>query len=122
MMREKTQGIIEKRTMKRWQLIFYLRVFDEDTGKLLGYVVDISINGMMLISDQPIPLQKDYDLWLDVPRDDGQREKVSLQAHSLWSQRDVNPDFFDTGFCLVDATNEQIYRIQLIIDDYKMHG
>jgi hypothetical protein len=121
-MNTKIQSIAEKRTLKRWHLIFYLRVFDEPTGSLVGYVVDISTKGMMLISDQPIPLNQDFKLWLEVPEDDGRRVKVSLKARSLWNQRDVNPDFFDTGFCLLEATAEQMHKIQLIIDDFKFHG
>jgi hypothetical protein len=121
-MSEKVQGVIEKRTLKRWHLIFYLRVFDEDTTKLLGYIADISTCGMMLISDQPILLQRDYNLWVDVPQEDGPRVRVSLKARSLWSKKDVNPDFYDTGFCLINATSEQLHRIQLIIDDFKFHG
>lgn len=123
MMSAKAQTIIEKRNLRRWQLIFYLRVFEEETGQLLGYVVDISTSGLMLISDQPIPIGQDYNLWLDIPQDEaGQRSKISLHARSLWSRKDVNPDFLDTGFCLVDVTTEQVHRIQLIIDDFKFHG
>ncbi len=120
-MSAKPQDIPEKRGLKRWHLIFYLRVFDQDTGKLLGYIVDISTSGMMLISDQPLPVHKEYRLYVDVPQEEGQRERVFLKALSLWSSKDINPDFFDTGFRLLDLTMEQLYKVQLIIDDFKFH-
>ena len=114
------ERIVEKRTLKRWYLIFYLRAFDQDTGELLGHVVDISTGGIMLISDAPIPIDKDFRLWLDVPQEDGERERLFFEVHSLWSKRDVNPSFCDTGFSILNASPEALLRIQLLIDDLRL--
>ncbi len=43
-----------KRQLKRWQLVFYLRVFDFNSGDLVGHLVNVHTEGMMLISDHPI--------------------------------------------------------------------
>ena len=111
----------DNRRWKRWQLIFYLRVFDKQTQQLLGHVVDITTNGMMLISDKPLPIDKEYFVMLDIPDEEGGRRTVSLRTHSLWSKRDVNPDFFDTGFRLVDPTPEAVHHIRLLIDDLRLY-
>ena len=111
---------VEKRMLKRWYLIFYLRAFDQDTEKLLGHVVDISTGGIMLISDKIIPIDEDFRLWLDVPQEDGERERLFIEVHSLWSKRDVNPSFYDTGFSILNASPEALLRVQLLIDDLRL--
>ena len=58
---------IEKRQRRRWELVFYLRIFDQSNGALLGHVIDISEDGLMLLSEVPIELNKDYDLSLEMP-------------------------------------------------------
>ena len=36
----------ENRRMKRWHVIYYLRIFDQDKGSLLGHLIDITTEGI----------------------------------------------------------------------------
>lgn len=110
-----------KRHSKRWDLILYLRVFDQETQNLIGHVVDITTEGMKVISDNRIPVGQVFNVWLDVPQEDGERKRISLQARSLWSERATNPDFYDTGFHLVNPTPEAVHSIRLVIDDLRFN-
>lgn len=109
----------ERRTLKRWHLIFYLRVFDEESAAVLGHIVDISENGMMLLSDNPIPVSKDFRLWVDVPKETGPRQRIRLEARSLWSHHDINPDFHDTGFYIKDPLPKIIDQLTQLIEEFK---
>lgn len=109
----------EKRNFKRWQLIFYLRVFEQETGALLGHLVDVSEGGLMLISEGPIPVDRPFRLRLEVPRETGPRQHIELAAHSLWSRNDVNPDFYDTGFRITQLTPYALRQLRLLIADFK---
>jgi hypothetical protein len=113
------QDVVEKRNFRRWQLIFYLRVFDRDTGSLLGHIIDISEGGLMLISDQPIPADHLFRLWVDVPRETGPRQRIELEACSLWSKNDINSDFYDTGFRITQLTPYALRKLRLLIEDFK---
>lgn len=110
---------IERRTLKRWQLFLYLRVFEQGTGALMGHIVDISEKGMKLISDDPIPVDRDFELWIDVPRENMPRQRIALKAHSLWNSRDINPDFYDTGFRLINLPTHELVKIREVIDTFK---
>ncbi|HXH04381.1 MAG TPA: PilZ domain-containing protein [Candidatus Competibacteraceae bacterium] len=110
----------EQRRCKRWHLVFYLRAFEAGSERLLGHVVDINHQGMKLISDVALPTGQNFRLWLDVPLEDGGRERLHLHARSLWSQPDVNPDFYDTGFELLEPSPETVLKIQLLIDDLRL--
>lgn len=112
-------GATERRALKRWHLIFYLRVFNQDTEELLGHIIDISESGMMLVSDAPIPVHQEFHVWIDVPEEVGPRQRIHLQAYSLWSRNDINPDFYDTGFRLTNTTSRAMYHIETLIESFK---
>lgn len=109
----------EKRKSKRWYLIMYLRVHDQDTGELLGHIVDINKEGMRLVSDNPIPSNQHFRLWVDVPKDSASRQRIELDAESLWSARDINPDFCDTGFRIHNISTPALLQLQLLIEEFK---
>ena len=52
----------DRRTIKRRHLIYYLRVWDSDSGEMIGHVVDITTEGMMLIGEKKLPLHKTFQL------------------------------------------------------------
>ena len=115
-------SMTEKRHTKRWQLFYYLRVFEAQTGELLGHVVDVTTEGMMLISEAAIPKGVVYDLRMELPGARDVSTTLNLRAQSRWSTCDVNKKFFDTGFTLVNPTQETVEAIQAIIDELQFPG
>ena len=110
---------VNKRQLKRWYLVMYLRVFDEDTGQLLGHIVDINKDGLRLVSDKPIPLARTYRLLVDVPKEGAPRQQLRLEAESLWSSLDVNPDFYATGLRIQNIGAPALLQLQLLIEEFK---
>ncbi len=108
-----------QRRLKRWYLVMYLRVFDEDTGDLLGHIVDINKEGLRLVSDKHIPTHETFRLWVDVPKEGAPRQRIHLEAESLWSGQDVNPDFYDTGFRIQNISTQTMLQLQLLIEEFK---
>ncbi|GMR06180.1 MAG: hypothetical protein BMS9Abin25_0763 [Gammaproteobacteria bacterium] len=107
---------VEKRKRRRWELVFYLRIFDQEDGPLLGHVVDISADGLMLLSENPVELNKDFDLSLEMPSSGAKkRHKITLKAHSIWHSNDANPDLIDTGFQLINPEKSSIDAIAKLI-------
>jgi len=88
----------ETRVLKRRHLIFYLEVYDDASGELLGHVVDITTKGMKIISHAEVPINRMFRLRMMLPEGYFDDHFIHFEARSLWSANDVNPDFFDTGF------------------------
>jgi len=108
----------ERRAILRRHLIYYLRVWDTATDTLLGHIVDINTDGLMLISERKIDTGKPFDLeirWQDM---DGNPAKIRFAAVSRWSNNDVNSAFFDTGFQLVEPSEEILEPIRKMISQY----
>ncbi len=108
----------ERRNLKRRHLLYYLRVFDAATGVLLGKLVDISADGMMLISEQAIELDRCFQLEMDLPANEGITERISFTARSAWCREDINPDFYDTGFQIVKLDPGTSQLIERLIDHF----
>ena len=109
---------VEKRKKRRWELIFYLRIFDASDGSLLGHVVDIHDEGLLMLSEHLIELNRDYDLALELPNSDRSgRKKVSLKGHAIWQSSDANPELIDTGFQLIDPDKDAVAAIEELIEE-----
>ncbi len=108
----------DRRTVMRRHLIYYLRVWDLKTNKLLGHIVDINAGGFMLISEKKIEPEKTFDLEIHWNTPDDEKIRLQFQAESRWSSNDVNPAFFDTGFKLVGPIDDVLDPIRKMIDEY----
>ena len=113
----------EQRKLKRWHLIYYLRVFDEQRSALIGHVFDITTQGLRLVSEWPIPSGSVYQLSMEVPHDSGETIRVSLPARALWSRPDEDSSgFHHTGFQLLEPSPRAVERIRSLIDAFKQEN
>lgn len=105
------------RKLARRHLIFYLRVFDNKTGDLLGYLADITTEGLMIMSEQPIPSNQAYELKIDVHSQLTQEKSIVLTATSLWSKKSLNPDIYDSGFAINELSTDAYRAVSHIIHE-----
>jgi len=107
----------DRRKIKRWHLIYYLRVVDNGTGKLMGHIVDINTDGIMLMSEDQIEPGNEFSMSASWHNLDQKEETVEFKAESRWSRKDVNPTFYLTGYKLIDVSHEVFSTIQDLIQD-----
>jgi len=108
----------EMRGVQRFYLVFYLRVFDGMSLKVLGHLVDISAKGIMMISDSPIEVNETYRLRMSLPAQMKETQEVILTATSRWCKLDSNPDFYLSGFYLHDLNPETKKLIHSLIKEF----
>jgi hypothetical protein len=108
----------DRRTIRRRHLIYYLRVWNQENGELIGHIVDITTEGLMLISEQKIPRGQVYQMEINWQDADQKEQTISFRAESLWSDNDINPLFHDTGFSLLDDSNDVLAPIRELIEQY----
>lgn len=96
----------EQRLIQRHQLQYYLQVFNRITDKPLGYIVNISLHGMMLVSKAPLLTHAMFELELKVPNAINGKRHITFEALSHWCKPDVEPNCFDTGFSFTKPSEE----------------
>lgn len=111
----------DMRQVERRHLVFYLRVFDGMSSKVIGHIVDISAQGLMLISDSPVPVNENYRLRMRLPSEVTDKEEILINATSRWCKQDENPDFYITGFQIYDLTPDIEKYILYLIDDFSFN-
>jgi hypothetical protein len=108
----------DKRRLKRRHLIYYLSVFDNETGQLLGQLVDITTRGIMVTSERPIPLGERHTIRMVLPDIIDGNNQIVFKAESVWCEKDINPNFYAIGFELADISKRDINIIENLIQDF----
>jgi hypothetical protein len=112
----------KQRKSKRRYLTQYLKVFDRNTNEFIGRLGDISPEGIMLISEQPLETDVTYELRVDLPEAISDAGDLKINAKSLWTKPDVLPGFFDTGFQFVNVTKKRGKLIEKLIQELGVEG
>ena len=105
----------DRRKSKRRFLAFYSRVFDLKSHQMLGYVVDITPQGLMLISETPLPPDSTFRLEIELPDGFAHKRSIIFDARSRWCEADIDPHFHNTGFQLLNIAPEDVSIVQSIV-------
>lgn len=108
----------DRRQLPRKHLMYYARVFDAETGKLVGHLVDVTVAGLMLIGERPVETGQTYALRLELAGGVADVPFIEFEARSLWRQRDVNPLYHTTGFQFLDLPPEAPAVIARIVEQF----
>jgi hypothetical protein len=79
--------------------VVYSRVFDRTTGKVIGYLSDLTVKGAMVIGEHHLEQGENFQLRIDLPEsNEFKKDHLDVNATSVWSKPDIDPVFFNTGF------------------------
>lgn len=110
--------LYERRDIKRRHLIYHLDVCVAGSAAIAGHLADLSAEGLLVITDEPLPTDHMLTLRLRMPPDwDGESE-VELKASCRWTRRDVNPDYHANGLELIDPAPQYLETMQSLLRAY----
>ncbi|MBN1980025.1 MAG: PilZ domain-containing protein [Chitinivibrionales bacterium] len=98
--------MIDRRKTRRRRIIYYLKVRRVDTGALLGYVVDITSEGFMMISQAHIGEKTLVELRIDLPSEIFGQTSIDVKAQCLWCNPDKEHTFYAVGFMFSGSKNQ----------------
>ncbi len=107
----------DKRHIERHQLHYYLQVYNKITDKPLGYIVNISLHGMMLVSTAPLLTHAMFELELRPPNAINGKRRIEFEALSHWCKPDLAPNCFDTGFSFTKPS-EELHKVVEALSEY----
>lgn len=108
----------EKRKFPRRDLIFYSRVSDGISGRALGYLLNITPEGAMILSEKPLEADLEVELHIELPDELSNLREMVIPARSRWCQPDINPEFYDVGFVFLKMTEEYTGLILRLVEEY----
>jgi hypothetical protein len=108
--------MIDKRKTSRKIADEVLEVADQITGTIVGRVVNISAEGLMLLSEEPIVTGSVYQLKMELPSSESDSKSIAFGAEAVWSMEATQPESFWTGFRIIDISSDDV----ILIDDLIM--
>ena len=109
----------ERRRRERRTFSHYMRLMHENTGELVGHLVNISREGFRLESVRAIPVNRDFPIRIELPRDITEKPYMVFVARSKWCRPDrIDPTLFDAGFEIIQMTPGDSEIFRLIFERY----
>lgn len=105
----------ERRKHRRSKSDQLMELFDVTTGSRLGKVVNISVNGIMVLSPMPAPLNKVWQLKMTLPSESNDDKLLMVGAESSWCDEAPNADLYWSGFQIIDISNEDLEWIKTFV-------
>ena len=108
----------EKRTVERNQLVFYLRVLDKDSPRILGHLIEISSSGLMLVCREVIDKGQEYNARLILPKELSGRTEMAMKIACVWCRPDAIEEFYVAGFQFVEIDLDKKKLIDTLISEF----
>jgi hypothetical protein len=110
----------ERRKLDRKYLAIYSRVFDRVSGRVLGYLSDMSQHGAMIISDDPMAEEVELRLRFDLPDPVlFSTDHLNLDARVAWCRPDIDPAFYNIGFEFTGVGEKESRIIEEMVIAYE---
>ena len=107
-------SVPDKRKLARCKVGDILEVFDIHSERQIGRVVDISVEGLMLISQTPIEVNRIFQLLIPLPMPLEGCNEIRLGVESLWTRESSDGTQHWCGFhviCISDQDRDCIERM-----------
>jgi len=99
-----------------------VKVINQDTGKTVGRVVDITADGMMLVTKEKFVKSKIYNFRIILPVMVHYRSDVCLEAKSVWITQDSNSDYSKCGFKFINLPGEEGFLLEDVMHKLNLVG
>jgi hypothetical protein len=109
----------EKRQSTRKIANNTIQIHDLNTGRLLGQVVNLTSDGLMLISPQPIESNLVFQMELILQDQNHHQHNIRIGAESLWCSGANEPGYFWAGFQIIDISLDTIEFIESLMKSWQ---
>ena len=107
-------AVQEHRGQQRIEVPEVIKAVDRQTGKTVGQLVNISEDGLMLLSPEPVPENSIFQLSLEFAASSTSASDgpVLIGVESLWNNSSSDQSQHWVGFCIIDISEQNLERIR----------
>ncbi|MBN2656042.1 MAG: PilZ domain-containing protein [Spirochaetales bacterium] len=105
------------REKHRRTLYYYLKVYENSESEPLGFLADITTEGCLLLTEQPLRVDSQLKLKVALPRGGGMEEN-NLEFSSVvrWVRREENRSLYSSGLSFTDKNESRDLVIEKLIN------
>ena len=110
----------ERRKESRKKLMAFTSVYDQDKGVLIGYIRDLTLQGVLVISEKMLDINKQITLSVELPGGlpEIKATHMTIPARVVRCTKDKSPQTYEIGFEFTDVTPENSRIIQALLERY----
>ncbi len=87
-------------------------------GGDFGELLNVTVEGIMAITDKEIDTHSIFQLELILPFEINGSNSVKIGADCLWCRKAENFHRYWAGFHIIDASDEALLQLETLIDQY----
>ena len=110
------KAVQDSRGQNRIEVSEVIRVIDRQTGTTLGQLVNVSEDGLMILSTGPVEENCIFQLSLEFSEDSDNAAEgpLSIGVESLWVNSSGDQSQHWVGFYIIDISDTDLHRIRLL--------
>lgn len=108
----------DKRANPRRKLTERIEVIDANGGASLGYLVNISLGGFMLLSDTAPEVNRLFQLRMRSDSDIPGLAEMELGAECLWTQTLTESGHHWAGFQIIDLSEQAGAMVRHLLEEW----
>jgi len=108
----------ERRKYPRKDLLLFANVSDSKSGKLIGTLLNITLEGAMVLTESKIDQNHMMELHIKLPENFVKKNELVFTANSRWCAPDINPEYYDVGYQFANVSEEDGRIIKALIEKY----
>jgi len=102
----------------RKRIGYYLRVLNPIDETLIGYLVDFTDNGLIIISSQQLDVYRRYSLKIMLPERIKQFDSFTFEARCISKREENRSGYYMVGFEFVEISHENLELISLLMSQF----
>jgi len=111
----------ERRKQNRRILTFFSRVIDRRSERLVGYLVDMTTDGALIVGNLPLKVNNSFQLQIDLPESYGDQPLLDIEARVIWCAPDEDPDLYRAGLQLINIKIADQAVLERLLKEYGLN-
>ena len=112
-----SQAMPDRRRHPRVPAPFEINVFDKNTGEHIGRLVNLSLEGIMLVGGKPTTINCVYECRMTLPVSIYGKNEIAFDAVCLWSSKIKDSERYQGGFSIKNAPIELRELMKLVLNN-----
>lgn len=93
----------------------FFGIYSKPEGTLIGYLIDLTKEGMKIKSLHDIKSGIDYEFRMELPFEIEKINEIIFLASCKWSKKCPDSRYFESGFAIIDTSPETSEQFKILL-------
>ena len=98
----------EKREQRRYQAVSQFKVFDRSSKQPIGNLVNLSADGAMFVTPEPIAVSTVLECRVELPDNILGSDHATFDAVCVWCRKNDKKGWYESGYQLTRVSNKSV--------------